>query len=136
MNAPPTLPMAPAAKRCFAPQPPLASKQPGITTLACFIPLPLIEFASAPVAVAATLLVDSNVTRYDAITIELCGNPFGLSLDEPIPSIKAISNSGAANSVFEQLYSMATAIHACTKTELGAIFKGFGISLSPSWTLF
>jgi hypothetical protein len=42
--------------------------------------------------------------------------------------MKAISNSGAANLVFEQLYSNGTAIHGCTKNELGgSIFRGFGL---------
>jgi hypothetical protein len=69
----------------FAPQLPLPKSKPGITTtLACYVPLPLLEFTSAPVATAATLVADTPVSRYDALTIEMCGNPFGPSFDEPI----------------------------------------------------
>jgi hypothetical protein len=68
----------------FALQPPLPKFKPGITTLACYVPLPLLEFTSAPVTTAATLVADTPVSRYDALTIEMCGDPFGPSFDEPI----------------------------------------------------
>jgi hypothetical protein len=74
----------PASAISFAPQPPLTKFKPGITTLACYVPLPLLEFTSAPVATAAPLIADTPVSRYDALTIELCGDPFGPSFDEPI----------------------------------------------------
>jgi hypothetical protein len=38
--------------------------------------------------------MDSNVIRYDAMTIELCGNPFGPSFDEPIPIAGLHSTAG------------------------------------------
>jgi hypothetical protein len=74
----------PILASCYAPQPPLTKIKPGVTTLACYIPLSLMEFASAPVAAAATLIADPTVSHYDALTIEVCGNPFGPSFDEPI----------------------------------------------------
>ena len=79
LDPPPTV-----SNPCFAPQPPLPKLKAGAPPMACYAPLPLLEFASAPVATAATLVADIPVSRYDALSIELCGDSFGPSFDEPI----------------------------------------------------
>jgi hypothetical protein len=75
----------PASAICLAPQLPMTKLKPGITNLACYIRLPLLEFTLALVATAATLVTNTpTISRYDALTIALCGNPFGPSFDKLI----------------------------------------------------
>jgi hypothetical protein len=75
---------APVSKLGFAPQPPFPKLASAVFPLACYAPLPLLEFLAAPVATAATLVSTSNVSRSAALMVEFCTDPFGPSFDEPI----------------------------------------------------
>jgi hypothetical protein len=44
----------------------------------------MLEFVSGSVAVAATLVAALPVSYNDALTVEMCDDPFGPSFDEPI----------------------------------------------------
>jgi hypothetical protein len=83
-RAPPDELILSASKVCFAPQPPHTKLSPGKTVLAQYVPMPLLEFVSAPVAVATTLVAAVPVSRNDALTVEMYDDPFGPSFDEPI----------------------------------------------------
>jgi hypothetical protein len=75
----------PVSKLSFAPQRPFPKLAPAIFPLACYAPLPLLEFLAAPVATTtATLVSTLDVSRSAALTVEFCTDPFGPSFDEPI----------------------------------------------------